>query len=61
MTVIIGLVIVPFFLFYLLKDRQEVIGGALSSLSPREERVFDVANMTSAASGLDTSTAAYSH
>ena len=42
-TVIIGLVIVPFFLFYLLKDRQEVVGGALSILSPRtRQRVFDV-------------------
>ena len=43
LTVIIGLVIVPFFLFYLLKDRQEVVGGALSILSPRtQQRVFDV-------------------
>ena len=43
LTVIIGLVIVPFFLFYLLKDRQEVVGGALSILSPRTRgRVFDV-------------------
>ena len=42
-TVIIGFVVVPFFLFYLLKDRQEVIGGPLSILSPRtQERVFDV-------------------
>ena len=36
-TLVIGLVIVPFFLFYLLKDRDEVVGGALSVLSPRAQ------------------------
>ncbi len=42
-TLVIGLVIVPFFLFYLLKDRQEVVGGALSIFSTQtQERISDV-------------------
>ena len=46
LTLIIGLVIVPFFLFYLLKDRQEVLGGALSILSPQtQRRVSDVLHL----------------
>ncbi len=46
LTVIIGLVIVPFFLFYLLKDRQDVFGGAFSILSPpTQQRVSDVLNL----------------
>ena len=36
-TLVIGLAIVPFFLFYLLKDRDEVVGGALSVLPPRAQ------------------------
>ena len=34
-TLVIGLVIVPFFLFYILKDREEVVGGVYPMLSPR--------------------------
>ena len=45
-TLVIGLVIVPFFLFYLLKDRQEVLGGSLSILSPQtQRRVSDVLHL----------------
>ena len=36
-TLVIGLAIVPFFLFYLLKDRNEVVGGALAILPPRAQ------------------------
>ena len=34
-TLVIGLAIVPFFLFYVLKDRGEVVGGVYPMLSPR--------------------------
>ena len=34
-TLVIGLVIVPFFLFYILKDREEVVGGVYPMLSER--------------------------
>ena len=34
-TLVIGLAIVPFLLFYILKDREEVVGGVYSMLSPR--------------------------
>ena len=34
-TLVIGLAIVPFFLFYILKDRGEVVGGIYPMLSPR--------------------------
>ena len=45
-TIVIGLVIVPFFLFYLLRDRQEVLGGAFSILSPRAQRqMLDVLHL----------------
>ena len=33
-TLVIGLAIVPFLLFYILKDREEVVGGVYSMLSP---------------------------
>ena len=33
-TVVIGIVMVPFLLFYILKDREEVVGGVYSMLSP---------------------------
>ena len=33
-TLVIGLAIVPFLLFYILKDREEVMGGVYSMLSP---------------------------
>lgn len=36
-TLIIGFAIAPFFMFYLLKDRDGVVGGALSVLSPRAQ------------------------
>ena len=34
-TLVIGLAIVPFFLFYILKDREEVVGGVYPLLSQR--------------------------
>ena len=34
-TLVIGLAIVPFFLFYILKDREEVVGGVYPLLSRR--------------------------
>ncbi len=34
-TLVIGLAIVPFFLFFILKDREEVVGGVYPMLSPR--------------------------
>ena len=34
-TLVIGLVIVPFFLFYILKDREEVVGGVYPMMSER--------------------------
>ncbi len=34
-TLVIGLAIVPFLLFYILKDREEVVGGVYSMLSPK--------------------------
>ena len=34
-TLVIGLAVVPFFLFYVLKDREEVVGGFYPMLSPR--------------------------
>ena len=34
-TLVIGLAIVPFFLFYILKDREEVVGGIYPILSER--------------------------
>jgi len=37
-TLVIGLVIVPFFLFYLLKDREKVVSDMLSMLSPEARR-----------------------
>lgn len=33
-TLVIGLAIVPFFLFYLLKDREQVVGGLYTMLPP---------------------------
>ncbi len=33
-TVVIGLAVVPFFLFYLLKDREQVVGGLYTMLPP---------------------------
>lgn len=33
-TVVIGIAMVPFLLFYILKDREEVVGGVYSMLSP---------------------------
>ncbi len=33
-TVVIGLAVVPFFLFYVLKDREKVVGGLYPMLSP---------------------------
>ncbi len=33
-TIVIGLAIVPFLLFYILKDREDVMGGVYSMLSP---------------------------
>ncbi len=35
LTLVIGLAIVPFFLFYILKDREEVVGGFYPLLSER--------------------------
>ncbi len=37
-TLVIGLAIVPFLLFYLLKDREEIVGGVYPLLSPRAQR-----------------------
>ena len=34
-TLVIGLAIVPFFLFYILKDREEVVGGVYPLMSER--------------------------
>ena len=34
-TIVIGLAVVPFFLFYILKDREEVVGGFYPMLSPQ--------------------------
>ena len=34
-TLVIGLAVVPFFLFYVLKDREEVVGGVYPLLSPQ--------------------------
>ena len=34
-TLVIGLAVVPFFLFYILKDREEVVGGLYPMLSPQ--------------------------
>ena len=34
-TIVIGLVVLPFFLFYILKDREEVVGGVYPLLSQR--------------------------
>ena len=36
-TVVIGLAVVPFFLFYVLKDREEVVGGVYPLLSRRAQ------------------------
>ena len=36
-TVVIGLAVVPFFLFYVLKDREEVVGGVYPLLSRRTQ------------------------
>ncbi len=33
-TIVIGLAVVPFFLFYILKDREEVVGGLYTMLPP---------------------------
>ena len=42
-TLIIGLAIVPFFLFYILKDNEQVVGGIYPMLSPHSRtRVRDV-------------------
>ncbi len=42
-TLVIGLIIVPFFLFYLLKDREKVVSDMLSMLSPEaREQTTDV-------------------
>ena len=35
LTIVIGLAIVPFLLFYLLKDREEITSGMYASMSPR--------------------------
>ena len=52
LTFIIALVIVPFFLFYLLKDRQQVLGGAFSVFSPQTQRqVSDVLNLVNGVIG----------
>ena len=36
-TLVIGLAVVPFFLFYVLKDREEVVGGVYPLLSRRAQ------------------------
>ena len=36
-TLVIGLVVLPFFLFYILKDREEVVGGVYPLLSQRAQ------------------------
>ena len=36
-TIVIGLAVVPFFLFYILKDREEVVGGVYPLLSRRAQ------------------------
>ena len=36
-TLVIGLAVVPFFLFYILKDREEVVGGVYPLLSQRAQ------------------------
>ncbi len=47
-TIVIGLAIVPFLLFYLLKDREDVMGGVYSVLSPtgrtHAQNVVSIAN-----------------
>ncbi len=47
-TLVIGLAIVPFFLFFILKDREEVVGGFYPMLSPhgrtRARHVFQLVN-----------------
>ena len=37
-TLVIGLAVVPFFLFYLLKDREQVVGGLYTMLPPTGRR-----------------------
>ena len=37
-TIVIGLAVVPFFLFYILKDREEVVGGVYPLLSRRAQK-----------------------
>ena len=47
-TLVIGLAIVPFFLFYILKDSEQVVGGIYPMLSPhgqtRARHVFHLVN-----------------